>query len=627
MKAARPDAAAGEDFMNNRRLLTASLLAASALTFAAPASAQRIDNIVAFGDSYADDGNAFQLAGINPVSTQIYTTGRFSGGTNYIDTLADLLDASVENFAIGGAKTDNSNVNAGLPGFQFEVQAFLAGGLVSAFPAGDGTFDENDLLAVSIGGNDARAYQQGGGLLAGAPAAATAAAANASFGLDLLVDAGAQNISFLAGDTGRLPEIALNPTGAAIRSSFSSTFNTAMQSTLAGYAADGVIVHYLDLNLLLDNVIANPAAYGITNGLVCPAFQPPSPASATCVLNASGYLFYGDLLHLTSDGFKVVAQYVAAQLTAPLTLQAPSDLSLDVARQFGRTLTTRMDTGSPRDGDTTEGVKFFVVGDTVTRHLDAGERNLDYRANSTGATAGVQFGFGSGVAGLAVNYSKPKANFTSDAADVEGRSIQVGGYAGFGIAGAFAQGYAGYGWDKHDIDRAGVVEGMEADPKGHHFLIGAKGGYLIPMGIVRVGPVAALEYAKAKVDGYTETGDPVLTLNVDSVSYKSLRGSLGLEARSDFEGGGVQLRPYASAMIEKDFAGDERTVRFAQTSAPTIVNSFQLSDASKKAYGRFSAGMSAAILDGVSLDIAGSATVGKDQGEETSAHLGLRFGF
>ena len=66
--------------MLHRRLLTLSLLAATALT-ATPAAAQRIDNIVAFGDSYADDGNAFQLAGINPVSTQIYTTGRFSGGT------------------------------------------------------------------------------------------------------------------------------------------------------------------------------------------------------------------------------------------------------------------------------------------------------------------------------------------------------------------------------------------------------------------------------------------------------------------------------------------------------------------------------------------------------------------
>jgi len=608
--------------MTKYRLLTASLLGASALTFAAPAAAQRVDNIVVFGDSYADDGNAFELAGINPVSTQVYTTGRFSGGTNYIDTLADILGATTENFAIGGAKTDNTNVNLGLPGFQTEVQAFLAGGLIPAFPAGDGLFDENDLLAVSIGGNDARAYQQGGGTLVGAPGAATVAAANASFGLDLLVDAGAQNISFLAGDTGRLPEIALDPTGAAIRSSFSSTFNTAMQSTLAGYAADGVIVHYLDLNLLLDNVIADPTAYGITNGLVCPIF--PNP---TCVVNAAGYLFYGDALHLTSDGFEIVGKYVAAQLTAPLLLQAPSDVGMDVARQFGRTLTTRLDTGSPRDGEVLNGLRFFVLGDTVTRHQDDGPRNLDYRSSSVGATAGIEYGFGTGVAGIAVNYSKPKANFTSDAADVDSRSIQVGGFAGVAIGGAFAQGYAGYGWDKHDIDREGVVDGMEADPKGHHFLIGAKGGYLMPMGAVRIGPVIALDYAKAKVDSYTETGDPVLTLNVDSLSYKSLRGSAGVEMRSDFEGGGVQLKPYVSAVLEKDFSGDERVVRFSQTSAPTIVNSFQLSDASKKAYGRFSLGFNAAILNGVSLDLAGSATVGKDQGEETSAHLGLRFGF
>ena len=608
--------------MKHCRLLTASLLGASAMTFAMPAQAQRVDNIVVFGDSYADDGNAFQLAGIDPLTTQVYTTGRFSGGTNYIDTLADLLGATTENFAIGGAKTDNTNTSGPLPGFQFEVAAFLAGGLVPAYPAGDGLFDENDLLAVSIGGNDARQYQQLGGTLIGAPAAAGVAAANATFGLDLLVDAGAQNISYLAGDTGRLPEIALDPTGAAIRSEFSSSFNTAMQSTLSGYAADGVIVHYLDLNLVLDNVAANPEAYGITRGLVCPAF--PNP---TCVANAGGYLFYGDLLHLTSDGFEIVGKYVAAQLTAPLTLQAPSDIALDTARQFGRTLTTRMDTGSPRDGDTTEGMKFFLVGDTVTRHQDDGQRNLDYRSSSVGATAGVQFGFGSGVAGLAVNYSKPNANFTSDAADVDSRSIQVGGYAGFGVAGAFVQGYAGYGWDKHDIDRAGVVDGMNADTKGHHFLIGAKGGYLMPMGAVRVGPVIALDYAKAKVDGYTESGDPALELSVDSISYKSLRGSAGVEVRSDFEGGGVQLRPFASAVVEKDFSGDDRTVRFAQTASPTIVNSFAQSDASKKAYGRFSAGFSAAILTGVSLDVAGSATVGKDQGEETSAHLGLRIGF
>jgi outer membrane autotransporter protein len=168
---------------------------------------------------------------------------------------------------------------------------------------------------------------------------------------------------------------------------------------------------------------------------------------------------------------------------------------------------------------------------------------------------------------------------------------------------------------------------MEADPKGNHFVAGAKGGYLMPLGSVRVGPVVALDYAKAKVDSYTETGDPVLTLNVDSLTYKSLRGSLGVELRGDFAGGGVQLRPFAAAVVEKDFTGDARTVHFSQTSAPVIVNSFDFDDASKSAYGRFSGGFSAAILSAVTLDASASLTAGKDQGEETSAQVGLRFAF
>ena len=336
--------------MKHCRLLTASLLGASALAFAAPAQAQRVDNIVVFGDSYADDGNAFELAGVDPVTTIYYSTGRFSGGTNYIDTLSDILGATTENFAIGGAMTDNSNVNLGLPGFQTEVQAFLAGGLLPAFPSGDGAFDENDLLAVSIGGNDSRFFQQSGGLLADAPAAATAAAANATFGLDLLVDAGARNISFLAGNTAILPEVAGEPVGAAeIRSAFSTTFNTAMQDTLAGYAADGVMVHYLDLTLVGEQVTNNLGAYGLT-GVAC-------PLDTTCVLNPSSpYLFYVDGVHLTSKGFEIVGKYIAAQLTAPLTLQATSDIGLDVARQFGRTMSTRSDLGAPRDGGLPEGM-------------------------------------------------------------------------------------------------------------------------------------------------------------------------------------------------------------------------------------------------------------------------------
>ena len=605
--------------MKNCRLIALSLLAASALT-ATPAAAQRVDNIVAFGDSYADDGNLFQILGIVPPAP--YSTGRFSGGTNYVDTLSSLLGAQVDNFAIGGALTDNSNTNSPLlPGFVTEWNAFLAGG-GGPFPTVSGTFDENDLVTVSIGANDARFYQQNGGTLAGAPAAATASAAFATAGLDALVDAGAQNISFLAGDTSLLPEIAGDTAAQGVRTAYSTTFNEAMKATLAGYAADGVIVHYLDGTLLLNQVKNDLGAYGLV-GLACPALP-----NTSCIADPSQkYLFYYDQLHLTSAGFAIVGQYIAAQLQAPLTLQAASDMGLDVARQFGRTLNARMDTTAPRDGDMPEGIKFFVAGDGYSRKLNAGQTNDAYRSSGVGVTAGAEYGFGSGLVGLALNYSRPKVNFGNDAADNEAKSLQLGGYGAFGIAGGFIQAYAGYGWDDHEIERAGVVSELEADPDGDHFIAGAKGGYLMPLGTVRVGPVVALDYAKAKVDGYTETGDAVLSLNVDSLSYKSLRGSVGVEVRGDFEGGGAQLRPFASAAIEKDFTGDERTVQFAQTSAPTIVNSFAFDDASKSAYGRIGLGLNAQILSSVSLDVAGSATVGKDQGEETSAQVGFRFSF
>src|SRR4030095_16786303 len=133
--------------MKKSRLFAASLLAASTLT-ATPAAAQRVDHIVAFGDSYADDGNLFQILGIAPPAP--YSTGRFSGGSNYVDTLGNLLNAPIDNFAIVGALTHNTNTNGVvLPGFQFEVSNSLGvGPQHPAFPTPGPTFDENDLLTV-----------------------------------------------------------------------------------------------------------------------------------------------------------------------------------------------------------------------------------------------------------------------------------------------------------------------------------------------------------------------------------------------------------------------------------------------------------------------------------------------
>jgi outer membrane lipase/esterase len=607
-----------------RALACASLSAIAAVS--TPAAAQQIHRIVAFGDSYADTGNAFALGYANPQAKAIYPTGRFSGGSNYIDTLGSILQVPVQDFAIGGAFGGTNNgflcfdAVFGAPlcgkGLQYELDQFLNVGTQSAvFPNAATTLTRSDLVAVSIGGNDARFFQQAGGTVALAPAAGTAAAAATAAQLDRIVAQGNPTISFLALNGALAPEVANDPNAQAVRGAFSNAFYSSLQPTLAGYAANGSIVHYLDGSVLAGEIKANPAAFGITKGLVCPIFPDP-----TCLIDSKGYLFYGDALHLTSQGFAIVAQYVARQLAAPLTLEAPSDLGLATARQFGRTLSSRSDLYGR--GSVAPGLKLYAVGDYFSDHSDPTDQNSAYDIRGGGGTIGAEFGLPIGAVGIAGNYSRPHLDFGNDASRTTAHSWQVGAYGSVDVAGLFGQAYLGYGRDKNRITRMGVVDDMTASPSGTHVIGGAKAGYLMPLGLVSVGPIAALDYARARVDGYTESGDPALTLTVGSQSAKSLTGQLGLEARGDLAG----LKPYASVAAEHEFSGNGGTISFAQTDAPIIVNSWDASSR-KGTYARVSAGAAASIFGTTSIDAAVSTTVGRHRGEEIGAHVGLRAAF
>jgi hypothetical protein len=80
-------------------------------------------------------------------------------------------------------------------------------------------------------------------------------------------------------------------------------------------------------------------------------------------------------------------------------------------------------------------------------------------------------------------------------------------------------------------------------------------------------------------------------------------------------------------MLEKDLEGDSRTATYSQVAAPTIVNRFQIAGRDKGVYTRLSGGASAALGGAISVNAFVSSTLGKDQGNETSAHVGLRAGF
>jgi uncharacterized protein YhjY with autotransporter beta-barrel domain len=139
---------------------------------------------------------------------------------------------------------------------------------------------------------------------------------------------------------------------------------------------------------------------------------------------------------------------------------------------------------------------------------------------------------------------------------------------------------------------------------------------------LKAGPIVAVDYGRAKVNGYTEAGDPALTLDVGGQSYKALTGQAGLEVRGDLAG----LHPFVDATVEHDFTGDERLFNFAQTSAPTIVNTWAV-PGRKQTYGRLSGGASANLIGGISVDAAASTTLSRKGGNEVSGQIGLKARF
>lgn len=602
-------------------------VASIALALPAAAGAQRVDRIVALGDSYIDDGNVFELTGTP--RPPIYPNGRFSNGTNLVDTMAQLLNAPVLNYGIGGAVARPANTT--LPqvqAFDLQVQSFLAGGGPAAFPRSSGSFAPGDLLVLNIGANDARAYERSLGLnptaaqlaalQAGVPGQAQLAAADAIRNLNLLVNAGVQQMTVLGGDVGRLPEVRGLPI-AAVGSAYSGTFNALVQQALAGYADRGVIVNYLDLNQIGSVVEANLAAFGLQSAGACPT---------TCVTTnpelLDRYLFYVDQVHLTSRGFEIVGQYAVRQLEAPLTLGAQTDIGLSAASGFGQLMSGRLDLSSGAGDDP---LSFYLVATGASHDLGDGATTLAYDYDSIGAAAGVEYALGQGLVGLALSYSKPEIDFVSGNGRARADAWHVGAYAKFESGGAFAQGYAGYGRLDYDIRRQAVIDEISAETEGNSLVAGGELGYLFGLASARVGPVVGAQYARTTLDGYTETGDPVLTLNVQRQRASELVGFAGVAAEFDTEVGGLGVRPYAKLLAEKEIDDSHRPIRYAGTAAPMIVNSFEPEQAEDDVYGRLEGGLSFALGRSVALQVQASATVEHPEHDEVSGFVGFKLGF
>ncbi|KAI8051025.1 hypothetical protein BDF22DRAFT_694438 [Syncephalis plumigaleata] len=85
-------------------LVTTPVTRISAVPVAGPLP---ITHFVAFGDSLTDNGNAFALSNQTWPSTELYFNGRFTNGLTWIEWLQRMYNATLTNWAYGGATTDS----------------------------------------------------------------------------------------------------------------------------------------------------------------------------------------------------------------------------------------------------------------------------------------------------------------------------------------------------------------------------------------------------------------------------------------------------------------------------------------------------------------------------------------
>lgn len=307
----------------------------------------KVQRMVVFGDSLSDIGTYTPVA-------QAVGGGKFTTnpGPVWAETVAAQLGVtltpavmgyatSVQNcpkpgcfdYAQGGSRvTDPNGIghNGGAGALTYPVKQQLS----NFYAASNNAFNGNsDVVFVLAGNNDiffwsAAVATSGSGVT---PDIATAQVQQAATDLvgyvnDMIAKGATQVYVFNLPDSSLTPQgVASGTTGQALLHALVGTFNTMLQSGLAGTSA-----HIIDFNAQLTAVIQNGASFGFSNtsATACDATKinalVPSAGGSSlfCSANtlvASGadqsYLF-ADGVHPTTAGHRLIASNVLARLLA-----------------------------------------------------------------------------------------------------------------------------------------------------------------------------------------------------------------------------------------------------------------------------------------------------------------------
>jgi phospholipase/lecithinase/hemolysin len=281
--------------------------------------------LYAFGDSLSDVGNVFVgSGGTDPARP--YFQGRFSNGPIWLDYLAAQLRTGPmvpallggKDYSFGSATTGYAltlSSPSHVPTFAQQVALFNA--------ATHGVAPSSALYTVEIGGEDLLNVIQSDANGAQAVALMRGAAATETTGIAALIGQGARN--FLVGllpDVGKAPSVTvLGPAASVKASALAAAYNIALVANLSDVIASRrANVSFLEVFSLVDIIVADPGAFGLSN-VTDPCYIGPFTGGGTVCATPDQYLFW-DSIHPTTVGHAIVAD-VAADVLHLSTVVTP----------------------------------------------------------------------------------------------------------------------------------------------------------------------------------------------------------------------------------------------------------------------------------------------------------------
>jgi uncharacterized protein YhjY with autotransporter beta-barrel domain/phospholipase/lecithinase/hemolysin len=614
-----------------------------------PAKAQ-FTALYGFGDSYADTGaapgGAFQLARTPCIYSPNCT---FTGSTTFVQSLQSIYRLpGMTNYAIGGARTDNTNTlnntlppSNSVPGFSYELAQ--SAGLHYA---------SSDLIALSIGGNDLSAINLTGVAVTDRQlivSGATTSAGLAAAGVQQMAAQGARNIAWLSTGSSRwFPEkpgstLLTDP----LRDAWANTYYQQTQQLLAPLAQSGVRIFLFNFGILQERVANNPGMYGFTSATNCEA-GPPASTTPTSVHSYFAGCFYQNSVHPTGTAMALIATYMANQIDAPTTVVPQGAITASLATGFAGSVFGRLDasrtsqpfgignamamayagpTKAPAPVKPEDRWSVYSDFSYATGSLDKQFFNAGYDYHAPGGTFGIEYRYDSRWRlGFALGYSQPDVTLGVQNAHDHVKSYQFAGYGSFTDANWFVDTVAAYGRHDFSLDRQGVIDVIHGSTSADTFTAAARAGYLVSAGALRVGPIAGFNYTHGVIGSYTESGDILLTMMVDRQTINALTGNAGVQLRLPFVTGMTQYSPFINLTAEQDFAGSARNVTTTLVTAPLLPILTPVS-AHDRTYGRITAGVGAGIAGTVNATLTVSSTFARADGNDFAVSGGIRAAF